>query len=183
MGNNINFAEIEPLINQLCEYNNKSNEDKKKTNGNKDILNENNEKLKSKIVKFVCYFNLFENYLYENNIDHWYEFFNKYTIDESLINEHFDFFYDRYIENNIVNDNFNSFSKYVKREYLEKLKNDLIKKQNKSKSVLSISYYFRNNLYHGHKAICELNRYEQCFEKITDFLLKVLKHAKEKNNG
>lgn len=183
MGNKINFDEVEPLINQLCEYNDKSNEDKNKTNGNKNILSENNEELKSKIVKFVCCFNLFESYLYENNIEHWYEFFNRYTLDESLINGHFNFFYKRYVESNNVNDKFNGFKKYVKKAYLEELKSDLINKQNKSKSVLSISYYFRNNLYHGHKAICELEKYNECFEKITDFLLKIMKNVKEKNNG
>lgn len=159
MGIKINFDEIEPLINQLSG---------------------NEEGLRSTITKFVYYFNLFESYLYENSIKHWYEFFDRYTIDESLINEHFNFFYKRYVEKNKVNDKFNGFKKYVKRPYLEELKNDLINKQNKSKSVLSISYYFRNNLYHGHKAICELEKYNDCFQKITDFLLKIMKNAKEK---
>lgn len=159
MGNKINFEETKLLINELS----------------------GNEKgLRSTIVKSVCYFNLFESYLYENNIEHWYEFFNRYTLDESLINDHFDFFYKRYVESNNVNDKFNSFYGFVKENYLNQLKNDLIQKQNKSKSVLSISYYFRNNLYHGHKAICELEKYNECFEKITDFLLKIMKNAKQK---
>lgn len=159
MGNKINFRETELLINELS----------------------GNEKgLRSTIIKFVCYFNLFESYLCENNIEHWYKFFNKYTIDESLINEYFEFFYNRYVEKNKVNDNFNGFSKYVKEPYLEELKNDLIQKQNKSKSILSISYYFRNNLYHGHKSVCELDRYEQCFGKIIDFLSKIMESSKEK---
>lgn len=159
MGNKINFEETKLLINELS----------------------GNEKgLRSTIVKSVCYFNLFESYLYENNIKHWYEFFNKFTIDESMINEYFEFFYNRYVDNNNVNEKFNGFYGLVKDNYLSQLKNDLIQKQNKSKSVLSISYYFRNNLYHGHKAICELDRYEQCFGKITDFLLKVMESSKEK---
>lgn len=162
MGNKINFEETKLLINELS----------------------GNEKgLRSTIVKFVCYFNLFESYLSERDIDHWYDFFDRYTIDENLINEYFDFFYKRYVESNNVNDKFNGFKKYVKKAYLEELKSDLINKQNKSKSVLSISYYFRNNLYHGHKAICALEKYNECFEKITDFLLKIMKNVKEKNNG
>ena len=144
------------------------------------ISDDEKDNLKSSIIKFVCYFNLFESYLNERGIDHWYDFFDKYTVDESLINKYFEFFYKRYVKDDEVNDQFNSFYGVVKENYLNQLKNDLIQKQNKPKSVLSISYYFRNNLFHGHKAICQLKKYVACFEKITEFLLKIMENAKEK---
>ena len=144
-------------------------------------------KFKSSIIKFVCYFNLFECFCAERNVDHWYNFHEKYYIKNFYLNEYFDFFYNRYVENNKVNNNYYDLCLYVKDEHKNRLEKYLIQKANKLYVLLSISYYFRNNLYHGYKVLFELEKYEVCFEKITDILKTVIINARiitnNSNNG
>lgn len=145
--------------------------------------NQNQLNVKTSVIKLVCYFNLFECYLSELGIDHWYNFHKKYKVNDDVLNNFFDFFYKRYLDNNVTNKNFTGLCEYVKDEYKKNLENNLKQKKNKLKTLLSISYYFRNNLYHGHKALCELDKYTTCFEKISETLKIVMENAKEKNNG
>ena len=145
-----------------------------------DISSNDNKNLQPAIIRFVCYFNLFECFLEESEISHWYKFTDKFMVDDSVVDPYFQFFYKRYVDikRNQINKKFT-----FKNNYTKELKENLLEKKNKLHTVLSISYYFRNNLYHGHKGLSSLEKYVDCFNQISGFLLTILENAKEKNNG
>lgn len=144
------------------------------------MRNKNKYALQKSIIKFVCYFNLFECYLAEKEVDHWYHFDYKYYVEKEYLNDYFNYFYNRYVECNKVNRDFDDLCKFVKIRYKNGLRHNLLNKRNLLYALLSISYYFRNNMYHGYKALFELDKYVECFEKITEILLTIMKNAKEK---
>lgn len=49
------------------------------------------------------------------------------------------------------------------------------------KNALTLSYTFRNNLFHGQKDIRDLEVYEDDFEEITDFIVSLMKYLDEIN--
>lgn len=49
------------------------------------------------------------------------------------------------------------------------------------KNALTLSYTFRNNLFHGQKDIRELEVYEDDFKVITEFLISLMKYLDEIN--
>ncbi len=159
----INIAETEFLIDEISSSSQNSND-------NKDI--------KSIITKFVCYFNLFECYLSEKEVNVWYDFNKRYNVSEIYLNEFFEYFYKRYVIINSVNEKFINLCCNVKSIFRNELMHNLIQKKNKLKVLLSISYYFRNNLYHGHKSLNELDKYAECFNKIIVLLKNVMKYSK-----
>ncbi len=63
------------LIKQICE-----------------LIDEDKKNLRLAISKFVCYFNLFESFLYTARIDHWYLFCKSCKIDENIASKYFNFF-------------------------------------------------------------------------------------------
>ena len=49
------------------------------------------------------------------------------------------------------------------------------------KNALTLSYKFRNNLFHGKKDISELCEYKEDFEEITNFLISLMNYFNEIN--
>ncbi|MBO7526384.1 MAG: hypothetical protein J6T74_00635 [Clostridia bacterium] len=141
------------------------------------------ERLKESLIKMLMLFNLFECVYLKDKINDTdkYAIIDKYTMDESLIIKEFNFFKERYYNNGNFTNNFKTlnFGKDLK----QKIGNSFIANNEKLFALTRIAYKFRNNLYHGHKHICELEKYETCFENINSFLIKFLKNAKEKDNG
>ena len=150
------------LIKQICE-----------------LTDENKDPLRFAISKFVCYFNLFESFLYTTRIGPWYLFCKSCKIKENVVSKYFNFFYDRYITNGKINNEFEDLCKHVEKKYKDILKKNLTNKINKNYAVLSISYYFINYLFHGHKKISELDKFIDSFNMITDFLCDILKCANQ----
>ena len=148
-----------------------------------DISNTDQKELQSLIIKFVCYFNLFECFISEKNIPHWFKFHERFYVDESILDDCFKFFKNRYITDGSTNKDFEDLCKNVDKKYRNELERNLRQGKNKLHVLLSISYYFRNNLYHGHKALCQLKDYTNCFKKISNFIYDIMKNAREKNNG
>ena len=128
------------------------------------------------LTKFLMLFNLFER-SFLNNGQNWYEVPQNYEIDETEITNELNFFKDRYYKDGKETSIFRSFKIYHKDEIKKNFKN----RTNIFDTLLRISYQFRNNLYHGYKHICGLNKYDDCFRQINNFMIKVIQYAKEKD--
>ena len=97
-----------------------------------------------------------------------------------------------YIENNSWTERFRSLEKSEsnKRGYDDKkmgylydfLTEPLAKnKKYAIKNALTISYTVRNNLFHGQKDIHELEKYEDDFKEIVEFLISLMKYLNKIN--
>ena len=93
------------------------------------MRNKNKYALQKSIIKFVCYFNLFECYLAEKEVDHWYHFDYKYYVEKEYLNDYFNYFYNRYVECNKVNRDFDDLCKFVKIRYKNGLRRNLLNKR------------------------------------------------------
>ncbi len=97
-----------------------------------------------------------------------------------------------YIENNAWTDRFKSLCKsdFNKNGYedwemknMYSFLNGPLERNKKYaiKNALTLSYTFRNNLFHGQKDIRDLEVYEDDFEEITDFIVSLMKYLDEIN--
>ena len=143
------------------------------------ICNDENEiSLVCSLSKFLMLFNLFEkNFL--KDLGNWYEVPQNYEIDETEITNEFNFFKDRYYKDGKETSIFKGLNIYKKWEIKKNFKED----NNKFETLLRISYMFRNNLYHGYKHILDLKKYEECFEKINGFMIKIISDANTKGEN
>ena len=48
-------------------------------------------------------------------------------------------------------------------------------------NALTLSYVFRNNLFHGKKDITDLKKYEKDFIVISDFIISLMEYFDETN--
>lgn len=115
---------------------------------------------------------------------------NNYSLD--LLKKFQSHFSEVYIENNVCTDRFNSLRKsnFNKNGYEDWEMNNLYDFLNNSleknkkyaiKNALTLSYTFRNNLFHGQKDIRELEMYEDDFVEISSFLISLMKYLNEIN--
>lgn len=144
--------------------------------------------LQRTLIRFVCYFNLFECFISEQNIPHWFKFHERFYVDELILDDCFKFFKNRYITDGSVNKDFydlcKNLSSLQKEEIINTLVNNLKEDKDKLYTLLSISYYFRNNLYHGYKDLSKLDQYKECFDIIVKIIHLTIANAKRrKNNG
>lgn len=150
-------------------------------------INEND--LKNIVCKMVLLFNLFEAKFANSNSSIQQiikSFLDPFDPEEINCDYCFKFFEDRYIENDETNDKFNN-NLFRDGESEKKRKNEikqnLLKGKNKLYTCLSIAYRFRNNLFHGNKAVFQVEQDKNCFQQINSLLENVLKNHKEENNG
>lgn len=144
--------------------------------------------LQRTLIRFVCYFNLFECFISERNIQHWFMFHKRFYVDDPILDECFNFFKKRYITAGNTNKDFSDLCKNLsssqKEEIINTLGNNLKNDKDKLYTLLSISYYFRNNLYHGYKDLSKLEQYKECFDNIVKFIHLTISNTKRRNiNG
>ncbi len=164
----------------------------KKSNINKDLnlysslfsgnsTNEKDLELNTILVKFMYIFNIYEREMI-NEQKYGELKKTKFLIKnkENIYNIFF-FFLKRYVKENKITQSFWDLYTYGKdKKAKQKIINILLKgKENNLgqmfEASLSISYRFRNNLYHGNKRLEYFGEYTNCFEKIIDFIYRTLK--------
>jgi len=171
--------------------------------------NELNTDLKDIVLKFLFVFNVFESNFFEEpkyeNSENGEKLKTKsvsqrsYEIQELCKDKNYplDFlkcfqthFKSVYIKNNEVTYRFESLRKSEDNpngyddKNMRHIKTFLIKplEDNKDyaiRNALSLSYRFRNNLFHGKKSLEFLQDYKNDFEVITTFLIKLMKYLNE----
>lgn len=145
------------------------------------MLSNNYDKVKNSLVQMVMLFNLFEKVFLSNKTrdEDKYCIIDRYVIqDENIIHDEYEFFKNRYYINGRFTSEF--YSLHLNKNLWGKVGKYFEDNENKLFLLFRIVYQIRNNLYHGYKHICELEKYLECFENINSFLLKFIKNANKK---
>jgi hypothetical protein len=144
------------------------------------------EEAKLTLLKFVFLFNIFESTLFTKEErgftaikricsdlkkeDSWFKIRD--------YKEYGDFFVKRYLIDRTHRIEDLNFEKDEYREAvekaLEKLRNGSGDNGDLFLCYLVIAYRFRNNLYHGSKAVTKVEKFEECFEQINKLFLRLL---------
>lgn len=155
-----------------------------------------NPKLKDVVLRFLFVFNIFESEFFEEKNDKCVseriEDIENFCNEKHLLLDELKSFHSHfktiYIDNKDGKERFDTLCEFLgnkKKEYLKYfLEHTLDDKKNKEhslKNALTLSYRFRNNLYHGTKDLTYLGDYKDDFEVITKFLKELMKHLDNNN--
>ena len=134
------------------------------------------------IAKIVYLFNIMEQHFSYDTNNKIIVFLNGNNISNAspIINKAFMFFKNRYITYGKINKQFDDLFKNKDSDDEKSLKTILLNSYKcniteKLKANLIIAYRFRNNIFHGNKNICELNKFNDCYLILIEFLHDILK--------
>lgn len=142
------------------------------------------------LLHLLLLFNSFENIEMGFNDHPRNIFYRNYSLDLIYYEKTFIFFKERYVNGDKTNKRFEDLfgrdnrvinnSNRIKENVSGYLLDEQVSDENKLYTCIEISYRFRNNIFHGTKAVFELDCYNDCYDVIIELFSNILQHSQRK---